>query len=310
VSENLDVLAQLERTGRRLASWAWINVGIAVLGGLLTWASYNATASGDRYIFFKGAIGWGIISAVVNAVRYFRVQTEAHRIRSAAAQGRSRPETQATVAIPVPAGMTTSEPPLLRKTPAPSITMERRLAASSDESPADHYVEQYDCEEALFEPEDAPNLPWSFVVARARRYIDPTSMALTDEEPLGGRAARVVDRKQVPGYFVMFHNEACFVEIEDVLSEDSSSRQPFVKTFLGGDTFYPDAIDLSGLDLPELAYGDDRLRTHSPDIFLYVDSSINPIVFRYGTGNLSDEEKQTTLRTVLDIESRLWPAPG
>jgi hypothetical protein len=138
--ENLAILGELERAGRRFASWFWINVGIAALGGVLTAASYNATAPGDRYIVFKGAIGWGLIFAVVNAAKYFRVQYKAAHIRAAVMQGLPRPA-KAKLATPAPAAVTTSGETAPRKTaPNPGADAGQKFAGDRRE-----YFVEYFC---------------------------------------------------------------------------------------------------------------------------------------------------------------------
>lgn len=79
------VVAGLEQAARRFAAWAWINVGIAFLGGVLTFASYNATSSGSQYVAFKGAIVLGPIFAVINTVRFFRTRSRISAIKAATA---------------------------------------------------------------------------------------------------------------------------------------------------------------------------------------------------------------------------------
>lgn len=75
-------VAQLEKAARRYAIWAWINVGIAVLGGLASLASYNATAPGGQYVAFKGAIVLGPVFAVINTVRCFRVRSRIRDLKA------------------------------------------------------------------------------------------------------------------------------------------------------------------------------------------------------------------------------------
>lgn len=77
-------VAELERAARRFATWAWINVGIAVLGGFLTLASYSSASSSGSYVAFKGAIVLGPVFAIINAVRYFRTRSKINAIRAAA----------------------------------------------------------------------------------------------------------------------------------------------------------------------------------------------------------------------------------
>lgn len=105
------ILAQLEKAAQRYAVWAWINVGIAVLGGLATLASYNATAAGGQYVAFKGAIVLGPVFAVVNTVRYFRTRSRIRDIKAsmgaARTAGRQAPPHPQT---PGPAPAPTNEP--------------------------------------------------------------------------------------------------------------------------------------------------------------------------------------------------------
>ncbi|WP_324644882.1 hypothetical protein [Pseudarthrobacter sp. LT1] len=77
-------VAELERAARRFAVWAWIHVGIAVVGGLVTLASYNAASAGGSYVAFKGAIVLGPIFAIINAVRYFRTRSKIDAFKRAA----------------------------------------------------------------------------------------------------------------------------------------------------------------------------------------------------------------------------------
>jgi hypothetical protein len=76
------IVAQLEKAARRYAVWAWINVGIAVLGGLATLASYNATGTGGQYVAFKGAIVLGPVFAIINTVRYFRTRSRVRELKA------------------------------------------------------------------------------------------------------------------------------------------------------------------------------------------------------------------------------------
>lgn len=77
------VIAGIDRQARRFAVWAWINVGIAVIGGFLTLATYDAASPGDSYVVFTGAIVFGPVFAIINAVRYFRMRSQVDRLKAA-----------------------------------------------------------------------------------------------------------------------------------------------------------------------------------------------------------------------------------
>ncbi|MFD0046997.1 hypothetical protein ACFVGV_17585 [Pseudarthrobacter scleromae] len=77
------IVAELERAARRFAVWAWINVGIAVVGGFLTFASYSAASSDDSYVVFTGAVVLGPVFAIINTVRYFRTRAKISAIKAA-----------------------------------------------------------------------------------------------------------------------------------------------------------------------------------------------------------------------------------
>lgn len=77
------IVAELERAARRFAVWAWINVGIAVVGGFLTLASYDAASPGESYVAFTGAVVLGPVFAIINTVRYFRTRSKINAIKAA-----------------------------------------------------------------------------------------------------------------------------------------------------------------------------------------------------------------------------------
>jgi hypothetical protein len=83
------VIAGLERQARRYATWLWINVGILLIGGFLTLATYNAASSGESYVVFSGAIGGGLLFAIINGVRYLR--TTSRITEAAGPPGRTAP---------------------------------------------------------------------------------------------------------------------------------------------------------------------------------------------------------------------------
>ncbi|WP_210418855.1 hypothetical protein [Pseudarthrobacter sp. NIBRBAC000502770] len=95
------IVAQLERAARRHLVWAWLNVGIAVVGVVLSLSSYNTATPGSRYVVFGGAIGGGILFAIVNTVRYFRAMNLLIRIAEAA-EGSQPPATASPAPQPAP----------------------------------------------------------------------------------------------------------------------------------------------------------------------------------------------------------------
>lgn len=104
------VIVGLERQARRYATWGWINVLIVLVGGFLTLATYNAASPGGSYAVFYGAIGGGLLFAIINGVRYFRTISLLTRITEAGGrpatpappQARNRPLRQDRVFNPPP----------------------------------------------------------------------------------------------------------------------------------------------------------------------------------------------------------------
>lgn len=77
-------VARLERAARGYAVWALINVGLVVAGGFLTLATYNAASPGGQYVLFIGAVGGGLLFAIINGVRYFLTLSALIRVTEAA----------------------------------------------------------------------------------------------------------------------------------------------------------------------------------------------------------------------------------
>jgi hypothetical protein len=104
------VIAGLERAARKFAIWAWINAGIGILGGFLTFAAYDAAEPGGSYVAFTGAVVFGPVLAVINAVRYFRARSSISTHKAAAGATGSG-HARASAAGPQPPLLVFNPPP-------------------------------------------------------------------------------------------------------------------------------------------------------------------------------------------------------